>query len=423
MQSRILGFFAVLLCCYPAAAQNYQSGTQILYDPQKNVRTTVVNEPLQYNSEQYPSAQGRYLSAPPTTRPPVVTSAVQPSVMPRPQLVQIQPIENVQAVQPISNVQSQQALPTLVQPVYRAPQRPLVVAQVPYVKASEPDQYITQAPASNLVFKANSPPMSLGTLNGIEFGAQGSWYRYQEHVVANKTFMHIDGGSAGLTVDANKVFKDGTFLGASIRGSYGSHDYTGGDQNIFTGETIPATHEGEDDILLEGRLLAGHDFILDKYDYGNFSLSPYAGIGIRFLYNYGSGADSNGVLGYKRYSHYLYVPLGLTQRFRVTDNSRIALNGEYDHLIKGWQESQLGDFQPGAETLSNDQETGFGIKASAMYEQSSWSVGPFFNYWNINQSKRACARYTSTSLLCGTEPHNQTIEYGLQIRYRLGRMW
>jgi len=304
-----------------------------------------------------------------------------------------------------------------------APQRPLVVAQAPYVKAAEPMQYLNQAPASNLVFKKAAPPISLGTLNGFEFGAQGSWYRYQEHVVAETTFMHIDGGSAGLTVDANKVFNDGTFIGGQIRGSYGSHDYTGGDVNIITGETRPATNEGEDDILLEGRLLAGHDFILDKYDYGNFSVSPYAGIGMRFLYNDGSGANSNGVLGYKRYSHYIYVPIGITPRFRLTDNSRIVLNGEYDHLIHGWQESKLGDFQPGAQTLSNDQEAGYGIKASAMYERSSWSVGPFFNYWNINQSSRNCARYTPTLLLCGVEPHNQTIEYGLQIKYRLGMPW
>ena len=210
MQGKNWVIIALFICSHSAAAQTYKSGTQFTYDPQRNVRTTVVNEPLQYNADEYPSAQGHYLSAPLSTRSANVTASVQPSPLPQPQLVQPQPVRSTQIVQPVQPIV--QPVQPVAQPFYMAPQRPLVVAQAPYVKAAEPMQYLNQAPASNLVFKKAAPPISLGTLNGFEFGAQGSWYRYQEHVVAETTFMHIDGGSAGLTVDANKVFNDDNVL-------------------------------------------------------------------------------------------------------------------------------------------------------------------------------------------------------------------
>ncbi|MGL1161882.1 hypothetical protein ACSTKX_24865, partial [Vibrio parahaemolyticus] len=56
---------------------------------------------------------------------------------------------------------------------------------------------------------------------------------------------------------------------------------------------------------------------------------------------------------------------------------------------------------------------GYGMRGNMMFEWSKWSMGPFFNYWNIDQSQLACNNY-----LCGVEPHNQTIEYGFQGRYR-----
>ena len=48
-----------------------------------------------------------------------------------------------------------------------------------------------------------------------------------------------------------------------------------------------------------------------------------------------------------------------------------------------------------------------------MYEEAEWSVGPFFNYWNIDQSE--IKHIDGIGII---EPHSQTVEYGVQARYR-----
>jgi hypothetical protein len=128
---------------------------------------------------------------------------------------------------------------------------------------------------------------------------------------------------------------------------------------------------------MDTRLLGGHDFVFEN---ASFSLAPYAGLGFRYLYNDGRGSDTNGVEGYERYSHYIYVPVGLTPRFRVTDLSRLSLNMEYDQLIYGWQVSSLGDSISGATDLTDSQHSGYGLRGSLMYEVPHWSFGPFFDY-------------------------------------------
>ncbi len=264
--------------------------------------------------------------------------------------------------------------------------------------------------------KASNKVITLGTPTGFEIGAQLSSYRYQEHLVADQELMHISGPSFGVTFDGNKSYANGFFWGGDFRVAYGKHDYTGGDVDLNTGIVTPSKHPGENDWLVETRLLGGHDFIFDNAfgSNANFSLAPYAGLGFRYLYNDGRGTDDLGVKGYSRTSHYFYLPVGITPRFRVTDLSRISLNMEYDQLIYGYQVSFLGDTIPGATEVNNTQHDGYGIRGSLMYEWPKWSMGPFFNYWNINQSESAC-----NNVGCGwIEPHNQTIEYGVQAKYR-----
>jgi hypothetical protein len=389
---RVLGCLSVLtlMAVHPCQAQTYLNAPSSASDP------------IVYSKETYPTAQNHYL-VPPAGAVQAANTVQQPVIQQQVvQQPQVQYAAPVQAPQPAStysypyNYQAQQA-----------------AAQQPK----------PQPVASYSGARSVSAPIGLGTTNGFEFGAQGSWYRYQEHVVADQEFMHISGGKGGLTVDANKVFSDGTFIGGNVRGAYGHENYTGGDINLFTGQKIPSNHNDEDDMLLEGRIVAGHDFIFDHYKEGNFSLSPYAGLGMRFLYNDGGGQDSNGVNGYRRYSQYLYLPMGVTPRIRLDHDSRLTLNAEYDQLLYGWQVSSLGDSAPNSGDLVNNQYDGYGMRASAMYEQAAWSIGPFFNYWNINQSNSGCTHYATSFIICGVEPHNQTTEYGLQVRYRLDMGW
>jgi hypothetical protein len=260
----------------------------------------------------------------------------------------------------------------------------------------------------------NPKIMTMGTRSGFDLGAQFSGYRYQEHLVPDSEFMHIAGVNFGVTLDATKAFENQFFLTGNLRGTYGSHEYKGGDVDINTGATIPSKHSGEDDFMFEARLLGGYDFMFPEAfnNSADISISPYIGLGFRYLDNDGSGADTNGVDGYERYSHYFYLPVGVNPRIRVSNTSRVSMNLEYDQLLYGWQVSSIGDAFPGTGDITNNQHGGYGLRGNVMYEWPKWAIGPFFNYWNINQSDIAC-----NSALCGVEPHNQTIEYGIQGKY------
>jgi hypothetical protein len=239
---------------------------------------------------------------------------------------------------------------------------------------------------------ASARGISLATETGFELGVQVSQYRYQEHVVSTAEFMHETGIKFGFTADATKAFSSGYFITVDFRFAYSSNDY----HSAPTG-----TRGGIPDYLGDIRLLGGKDFTTD-----NFAISPYTGIGYRNLFN---DLRKAGAGGYRRDSQYVYLPVGVTPRFRVGGDARISTNLEYDYLLYGQEESYLSDISPAYHDTSNDQHDGYGIRGSLMYEKKSWSAGPFFNYWNIDRSAVTSEGY---------EPHNQTLEYGMQARYR-----
>ena len=289
---------------------------------------------------------------------------------------------------------------------------PTSYAYTPTYDTAKPAYVTPKAEDARRPLTASSKKMDVGTLTGWQVGAQASLYRYQEHVVANHEFMHLIGPKIGITVEGMKSYASGYFWGADLRFAYGISHYRGGDVDINTGLVTPSTRKNDSDITVEGRFLGGYDFIFRDAVFGrDYSFSPYIGLGYRYLFNKPTETDSLGVSGYSRTSNYVYFPVGLTQRILVNDTQRISVNLEYDQLILGKQKSALS--QVGLTDISNDQNSGYGARFNFMYEWPTWSVGPFFMYWNIDQSNTVCA-----GGFCGNEPHNQTIEYGLQGKYR-----
>ena len=67
------------------------------------------------------------------------------------------------------------------------------------------------------------------------------------------------------------------------------------------------------DWIFETRAVVGKDYLPRS----GISLSPFAGLGYRYLYNDLRGTTSTGAVGYQRYSQFLYAPVGLTSRFPV----------------------------------------------------------------------------------------------------------
>jgi hypothetical protein len=250
---------------------------------------------------------------------------------------------------------------------------------------------------------ASDEQIPLITGNGLELGAVVSHYRYHEHDGADTNFMHENGTQYGLKGGIHGTFDDNYFLKGEVEYSYGSLRYS----------SASGAKDGVGNYKLDGRGLFGKDFLVSNLD-----LSPYFGLGYRNLLNNLDGTTSTDSAGYRRTSQYLYIPVGLVNRFRLTDGIRLAATAEYDQLVRGWQKSYLSDFSPAYPDLENNQTRGRGFRASVMLESEHWSLGPWVEYWNINQSDTSHFLVGGQVEAYGYEPHNDTTEYGIEATYR-----
>lgn len=237
-------------------------------------------------------------------------------------------------------------------------------------------------------------PDPLLTRRGWEVGAQGSKYKYEE-----PDFMNLEGNRAGIVGAYTFTAPNRVYNRIDARVSYGKLDY----DSVGSGSSsnIP-------DWIAEARAVIGRDYVVSS----NIALSPYIGLGYRYLYNDLRGYTTVGnvtYVGYRRYSHYVYAPIGVTLRMKTGDQWVIAPTLEYDAFLGGRQYSKLSDTGLGLSDVSNTQHDGRGYRAYLMIEKGHWSIGPWLHYWNIKASDIQPAGY---------EPANWTREYGLELRYR-----
>src|SRR3954452_19804119 len=142
------------------------------------------------------------------------------------------------------------------------------------------------------------------------------------------SYTYTEPGTTAISIHGLKVGGDFTgtlamsqrhhwFFQTNGRAMIGATKYTGwcspffirpasGSPNGYAldiGNPSPCTESGDKDWYVEGRALAGKDFIGGKWGW-----SPDAGLGIRHLSN-----GTTGVAGY-RTDDYLYLPVGITAR-------------------------------------------------------------------------------------------------------------
>jgi hypothetical protein len=252
---------------------------------------------------------------------------------------------------------------------------------------------------ANIFTLAHAQSMPLKTAEGGEMGVQISNYMYQEEVNGS-SLMSNQGSKIGLTGNLTLGLSNSWFLRGDGRYASGNVNYT-----------RSGTKSSNPDALAELRMMAGKDF-----EIGNYLLSPYAGVGARFLSNDLRGLTSSGAAGYRRESWYTYLPLGVTHRFAVDGKARISTSLEYDFLIEGRQRSRTTDFGATSD-LNNLQRKGSGARLSVSYETENWSAGVFYHYWDIEDSEKGT--YTDPSFVyVAIEPHNTTKEFGAQVMYR-----
>jgi len=251
---------------------------------------------------------------------------------------------------------------------------------------------------------AGAQGIPLKTTTGGDIGLLISSYKYEEDY--NDSFlMSLEGKKVGLSGSFTQTYEDDWYWGVDGRYVTGNVDYT----SAGTGDK-----SANPDSYVDVRLTAGKDF-----EVGSQLLSPYAGLGYRYLNNDLRGYSTTGDSGYRRTSNYTYVPIGVTHRFRVGAGARFSTTFEYDYLLQGLQRSYMTDIPAAGYTteLNNLQRNGHGLRLNLAYETEDWSAGVFYHYWNIADSDVGV--YSDAGFVYpGIEPHNVTREVGVQLKYR-----
>ena len=222
---------------------------------------------------------------------------------------------------------------------------------------------------------------------------------------------------------------DNSFSVLEARFLTGDVNYDG---YLVEGETAtPSTAKGLADWYVEGRLVTGSNYYLGE----NFAVSPYLGVGYRFLSNH---ADEMQPGGYRRESTYFYVPAGAEVGWQIGNGWGLTMTGEFDWMVKGSQfsgTSAFGYLEPPYEDFHykdsrNEQTKGFGLRGGLKIEKDFGVLGifvePFYRFWKIQNSKvEALMATDGTTTVYITdeagyiqglvEPFNITREYGVKI--------
>jgi len=245
---------------------------------------------------------------------------------------------------------------------------------------------------------------ALETKSGNEIGVTLSDYKYSESIATIKAAKYgID--YAGIYAVGEDWFLRGELRFANSRARYSG---TG------TKTDVP-------DWYYEVRGLVGKDFSFQDY-----TLSPYAGLGYRYLFDDLRGTTSAGAVGYRRESNYLTLPVGVSHRMSLGNGTQLLTTIEYDYLIRGNQQTKLSDLIGSAgltaiQDASNKQNRGYGWRLSSMYQADTWSIGPYLTLWHINDSSAVSVTRTLLGVTATAqvyEPTNTTTELGIKASYR-----
>ena len=250
---------------------------------------------------------------------------------------------------------------------------------------------------------AQEPPQRdlLLTQPGWEIGGQISSYHYEEPGI-----MKLEGERTSFVGAYTHTNPSRVYWRFDLRLSYGLLEY----ESVGTGTIADVP-----DWISEVRAVIGRDYLVSE----GVALSPYIGFGYRYLYNDLTGYSTTGAVGYERYSHYFYVPIGVTLRFRAAERWVVAPTVEYDWFLTGRQVSKLSDVGCGYSDANNKQSDGRGYRANLMFETGRWTFGPWLHYWKIRDSDTVFVGFDCFGrATLATEPENWTREYGFELRYR-----
>jgi len=245
----------------------------------------------------------------------------------------------------------------------------------------------------------------------LEYGHTGYFSHYDEPKV-----MHQKGTLFGYRIRYTYRPPQGSFLHLRESNMYrlegewakGKFNYRSDDEVIHS--------KGAKDISYDLRGLIGKDF------YPSLSLraTPYTGFGYRYLSDKSEGIDTTvgsiTFVGYDRFSHYYYLPVGMEFLYQTDPLYSVESNVEFDWVMHGYQVSKIS-IVPGYNDITNRQRGGYGLRSglrlNRYFKHGALFGEIFYRYWNIRQSDSVPdPTDPSFSLL---EPKNHTNEVGLRL--------
>lgn len=157
----------------------------------------------------------------------------------------------------------------------------------------------------------------------------------------------------------------------------------------------------------------------------NFQITPYIGIGYRYLKNPGKPEIAG---DYEREVTYLYLPLGVELKKDISKSKGWGITGEIDILVHGWVKAHTSEISEKCNDLEFNQSKGGALKISGFYHQHLFgqavSVSPFAELWVIGDSDTDALLYDGTRMMVQSadgelndyrEPYNVTMSLGLRI--------
>jgi hypothetical protein len=206
-------------------------------------------------------------------------------------------------------------------------------------------------------------------------------------------------------IGASYAYHDDIMFKIEGRYFYGKVDY----ENSGTIDDIR-------DYGFEIRLLGGYDFKITK----TLTITPSIGLGYRYLKDdMGGRVSSIGAMGYSREANYYYSPIGIEAVQVINNRWTVGAVLEYDYFWGGVQQTNLKDVDSSLSNLRNDQNSGYGLRASLIVKrQTDWgyfAIEPFIRYWNIDNSAEQIITQSGTPVAIGWEPTNNTTEIGLKL--------
>jgi hypothetical protein len=235
-----------------------------------------------------------------------------------------------------------------------------------------------------------------------EIGFEYDHLEYEEREWGMK-LMEEDGPLFGIGAAWTGHPPSGLMLRVATGFVGGQLDYDGQTQS-----GVPL-REDNNDFIWKVRGLIGY-----HYEWPDFVLTPYTGIGYRYWND-----DIGGPGGYEREVQYLYTPIGIETAAPLGDEWIWGIRGEYDLFWGGRVKSHFSDVDSGFNNPTVNQDDGYGARGAVYLRRRlgdvSLGLEVFIRYWDIDRSDRDTLTFNGMPPGLVWEPKNETTVTGFQI--------